>query len=100
METSLGQVKDVTFVPISALKERGLKQLMSAVMKTYDIWNKRVGTGKLNRWLRMMESHHPAPLAQGRPNRLRYMTQIKARPPSFALWVSKPSELADSYQRY
>ncbi len=100
LETGLSQVKDVTFVTISALKEKGLDNLMSAVFDSYKIWNKRVGTGRLNRWLRMMESHHPAPLAQGRPNRLRYMTQIKARPPTFALWVSKPKDITDSYQRY
>ena len=100
LETSLGQVKDVSFVTISALKKRGLKKLMNEVLRTYDIWNKRIGTGKLNRWLKMMEAHHPPPLSQGRPNRLRYITQIKSRPPSFALWVSKPKDISDSYKRY
>lgn len=100
LETSLPQVKNVRFVTISALHSRGLKGLMMAVMDAYNTWNKRVPTGGLNRWLAAMEGHHPAPLAQGRPNRLRYITQIKARPPTFALWVSKPQDLAESYQKY
>ena len=100
LSNSLPQVKDVRFVTISALKKRGLKGLMNAVMDAYKVWNHRVPTGALNRWLAAMENHHPAPLAQGRPNRLRYITQIKSRPPTFALWVSKPTDLAESYQRY
>ena len=55
---------------------------------------------KLNRWLRMMETQNPPPLANGRPNRLRYMTQIKARPPTFALWVSRLDDYPDSHGRY
>ncbi len=100
LEKSLGQVKDVSFVTISALKKKGLKNLIKTTISTYDIWNKRIGTGRLNRWLKMMEIHHPPPLAQGRPNRLRYITQVKSRPPSFALWVSKPKDITDSYKRY
>ena len=69
-------------------------------MKTYDVWNIRVSTGQLNRWLGVMQSAHPPPLAKGRTNRLRYMTQVKGRPPTFALFLSQPDELPDSYQRY
>jgi GTP-binding protein len=59
-----------------------------------------VATGQLNRWLEAMQSAHAPPLAKGRVNRLRYMTQIKGRPPTFALWCSQPAELPESYQRY
>ena len=97
---SLPQIKAVPTVTISALKEQNLDVLMQTVLDNYATWNKRVPTGKLNRWLRLMEDHHPAPLAQGKANRLRYMTQTKARPPTFALWVSKPKDIADSYKRY
>ncbi len=73
---------------------------MPAVFTTYDIWNKRVPTPKLNRWLREMETLHPPPLAKGRRIRLRFMTQIKRRPPTFVLQVSQPEELGDDYLRY
>jgi GTP-binding protein len=73
---------------------------MPAVFTTYDIWNKRVPTPKLNRWLREMETLHPPPLAKGRRIRLRFMTQIKRRPPTFVLQVSLPEELGDDYLRY
>lgn len=97
---SLSQVKDVTFVPISAMKGRKIGKLLDAVMDTYSIWNRRVRTAKLNKWLSNMESRNPAPLFEGRPNRLKYITQIKTRPPTFALWVSKPEKLNASYRRY
>jgi GTP-binding protein len=100
LEASFAQVKDVPIVGFSALTGRGIERLMPKVFETYDIWNKRVPTPKLNRWLREMETLHPPPLAKGRRIRLRFMTQIKKRPPTFVLSVSQPQELGDDYLRY
>jgi GTPase len=100
LETSFAQVKDVPIVGFSALNGRGVEKLMPKVFETYDIWNKRVATPKLNRWLREMETLHPPPLAKGRRIRLRFMTQIKIRPPTFILSCSQPQELGDDYLRY
>ncbi len=100
VETSLAQVRDVPTITISAKNNLRLDQLMQAVLDTYDLWNKRVPTGRLNRWLHAMEEQNPAPLVHGRPNRLRYMTQIKARPPTFALWVGRPDDYPEMHKRY
>ncbi len=100
LEKSFAQVKDVRFVPISALHGRNIDKLFKAALETYEFWNARTSTGKLNRWLRKMESQNPAPLIGGRSNRLKYITQIKTRPPTFALWVSNPKELPPAYRRY
>jgi len=100
LEASFAQVKDVPIVGISALNGRGVERLMPAVFETYKVWNKRVPTPKLNRWLREMETLHPPPLAKGRRIRLRFMTQIKIRPPTFILSVSQPDELGDDYLRF
>ncbi len=97
---SMPQVKDVPFVTISALYEKNLPKLMAAVKNIYDIWNRRVSTGKLNRWIEGMVSAHPPPLVSGKPNNLKYMTQAKARPPTFAVFTSKPNDVPDSYKRY
>lgn len=96
----LSQVENVKTMTISALTGKNINKLMDVVLETYALWNERVSTGKLNRWLDGMERSHPAPLVQGRPNRLRYITQIKSRPPTFALWVSRPDALTESYKRY
>ncbi|MCF8495617.1 MAG: ribosome biogenesis GTPase Der [Alphaproteobacteria bacterium] len=101
LDTSLAQLKDVPVVTLSALKGgRNIEKLLKTVMETYGVWNARVKTGRLNRWLAAMESRNPAPLVDGRPNRLKYMAQIKTRPPTFALWASRPESLPDSYKRY
>jgi GTPase len=100
LEKSLTQVRDVPAVTISALKGQRVDKVLEAVLDVYKLWNRRVPTGKLNRWLRMMESQNPAPLIQGRQNRLRYMTQLKARPPTFALWMSRPDEYPEAHERY
>lgn len=100
LSTSLAQVRDIHFVTISAIHGKNIGRLFDTVLEVYGLWNKRVKTGGLNRWLGAMESQNPAPLVDGRHNRLKYMTQIKTRPPTFALWVSRPAELPDSYRRY
>lgn len=100
LDTGLAQVKELPVVTISALNSRNLGGLMDAVIQTYGTWTKRISTGKMNRWLAARESQNPAPLVSGRANRLKYMTQINIRPPTFALWVSQAPELPDTYKRY
>ncbi len=100
IEDSLAQLKNVPIVPISALRGKRLDDLLGQLFELYDLWNKRVPTGELNRWLDAMTQSHPAPLVAGRQNKIKYMTQIKTRPPTFAMWVSRPDALPDSYKRY
>ena len=97
---ALAQAKGVPVVTLSALDGRGVEALMPAVFEVFDCWNTRVPTGKLNRWLERVVARHPPPMVAGRRLRLRYMTQVKARPPTFAVFASKPAELPDSYLRY
>lgn len=100
LETSLGQVKNIPSISISALNNRNLGFLMQSILDTYALWNKRVPTAKMNRWLAARESQHPAPLYEGKSNRLKYITQINIRPPTFSVWVSRPKELPETYKRY
>lgn len=97
---SIAQVKDVPLTTLSAMTGKGVAKLLDKVLDTFNIWHRRVPTSPLNRWLERMESLHQPPMASGRPNRLRYITQIKAKPPTFGLWVSRPADLPDSYVRY
>jgi len=73
---------------------------LGAADEMYRIWNTRISTGRLNRWLDPMLEAHPPPLVEGRRLRIRYITQIKTRPPTFALFVSRPADLPESYLRY
>ena len=97
---SLPQVKGLTAVPLSALTGEGVDELMPAVFEAAARWDRRIGTGPLNRWLREVVEDKPPPAAQGRPNRLRYITQPRARPPTFAVFASRPADVPDSYVRY
>lgn len=100
IETSLPQVRKIPYVTLSALEGRNLDKLLDSVVSIYDTWNIRVSTAKLNRWLATMVDQHPPPLAKGRRVRLRYITQAKTRPPSFACFCSQPDALPASYVRY
>jgi GTPase len=73
---------------------------MPAVIETARIWNRRIPTAKLNRWLEDQVERHPPPAPGGRRIKLRYMTQANARPPSFVIFSSSAPELPDSYLRY
>lgn len=100
LDISLTQVRGVPWIPVSAVRGSNLDKLLDAVLDTYDRWNKRVATARLNRWLEAMLDAHPPPLAKGRRVKIRYITQVKARPPTFAAFVSQAAELPDSYVRY
>ena len=99
-DTSLAQLRDIPYQTISALNGKNINKLLDRVLWTYEIWNKRIKTAGLNRWLAKMESQNPAPLISGRSNRMKYITQIKTRPPTFALWVARPDKLPDSHKRF
>lgn len=100
LQTSLPQVRGVPVITLSALTGSNLDRLLDSVFAIYDTWNRRVETHKLNEWLRYMLEAHPPPLASGRRIRLRYITQVKSRPPTFAIWTSRPDALPESYVRY
>jgi len=96
----LPQLAGVPLITVSALTGRGLDRLMAAVVNTYDIWNRRVPTAKLNKWLADMLERHPPPAVSGRRIKLRYLTQAKARPPTFVAFCSRPEVLPAAYSRY
>ena len=100
VEASLSQASGLPVLTMSALHGDGVEQLMKAVQKIYQTWNTRITTGQLNRWLEGMEASHPPPIIAGRRVKLRYMTQVKSRPPTFAMWVNKPVDLPESYTRF
>ncbi len=94
------QARGVPVVPLSALTGKGVNKLMPAVFGADENWNRRVPTAALNRWLEEVTAHHPPPLVAGRRLKLRYITQVNIRPPSFALFASRPSKLPEAYRRY
>jgi GTP-binding protein len=100
MQISLPQLSGLVTVPVSAASGAGLDKLMQAAFDAHAVWNIHVPTPKLNRWLAEVQERHPPPLVDGRRLRLRYITQANTRPPTFALFSSKPGELPDSYRRY
>ncbi len=96
----LPQLKGVPVVAISGLTGAGLDRLMQAVIDAHAIWNKRATTSALNRWLAGVVSAHPPPAVSGRRIRLDYVTQPKARPPTFVLFASRTDAVPDAYRRY
>jgi GTP-binding protein len=96
----LPQVKGVPVVAVSGLTGEGLDRLMQAVLDAHEVWNRRVGTSGLNRWLADVVAAHPPPAVSGRRIRLDYVTQPKSRPPTFVLFTSRADAVPDAYRRY
>ena len=99
-ERLLPQLRGAPLVTVSAKTGRGLDRLHDAIMKAYNTWNRRVPTAALNRWLVGMLEQHPPPAPQGRRIKMRYMTQVKTRPPAFVVMTSHPDVVPSSYSRY
>src|SRR5262245_11222727 len=96
----LPQVKGVPVVAVSGLTGEGLDRLMQAVVDAHAVWNRRVETSALNRWIAAVVAAHPPPAVSGRRIRLDYITQPKSRPPTFVLFTSRADALPDAYRRY
>ncbi len=100
LQTSLAQMKGIPVVTLSALAGEGVERLLPAVRAAAAVWNSRVGTGALNRWFEGALERHQAPLVQGRRLKLRYMTQAKARPPTFIVFGTRAEQTPEDYRRY
>ena len=99
-ERLLPQLRGAPLVTVSAKTGRGLDRLHDAIQRVHDIWNKRITTARLNSWLGAMTEAHPPPAPGGHRIKLRYMTQVKTRPPGFVAMCSHPDLMPDSYKRY
>jgi len=99
-DRALPQIKGVPVVALSARTGEGLDRLMAAVLESYAVWNQRVPTAALNRFLSEAAETHPPPAVRGRRIKLGYMTQAKSRPPTFVLFSSRAAALPETYRRY
>nr|WP_294516944.1 ribosome biogenesis GTPase Der [uncultured Rhodopila sp.] len=100
LEDSLAQMKGIPVVTLSALTGAGVERLLPAVRQAHEVWNKRIPTGELNRWFEQALETHQAPLVSGRRLKLRYVTQAKARPPTFVVFGTRAEQTPEDYTRY
>lgn len=96
----LPQVKGAPIVAVSGLMGEGIDRLMIAIQEAYAVWNRRLPTAALNRWFEQAIQASPPPAVSGRRLKLNYITQVKARPPSFVLFCSRADAIPRSYLRY
>ncbi len=100
IDQKMNQIRGVALVTLSARSGRGLEKLQQSVLDAHEIWNKRVTTNKLNKWLEGALQRHAAPASKGRRIKIRYMTQANARPPTFIAFTSQSGGLPQSYIKY
>jgi GTP-binding protein len=100
LQTSLAQMKGIELVTVSALTGAGVDKLLPAVRRAHAVWNTRVPTAELNRWFEQALARHPPPLVDGRRLKLRYVTEAKARPPTFVVFGTRAERIPEDYRRY
>ena len=100
LEDGLSQVKGVPVLTVSAATGKGIDQLLAAAFEVREAWSRRVGTGELNRWFERAIDANPPPAPGGKRIKLRYVTQVKTRPPSFVIFGTRVDQLPASYERY
>ena len=96
----LSQLRDVPLLTVSAKTGKGIDTILDVAFDLRDAWSKRVPTGELNRWFEGAVEANPPPAPKGQRIKLRYITQVKTRPPSFVVFGNRLEELPDSYRRY
>jgi GTP-binding protein len=96
----LPQVRGAPLVAVSGVTGDGIERLMQAIEQAYTVWNRRVATAALNRWFEGAIAANPPPAVSGRRLKLNYVTQPKARPPSFVIFCSRADAVPESYKRY
>lgn len=100
LDEGFAQVKGVPLLTLSAFSGKGIDQLLEVAFEVREAWSKRVSTGQLNRWFEGAIAKNPPPAPGGKRIKLRYVTQIKSRPPSFVVFGNRVDELPESYRRY
>jgi GTP-binding protein len=100
LDESLPQIAGAPMIATSARTGEGIDRLEAAITEADRAWNSRVPTAKLNRFLEGALQRHATPAISGRRVRIRYMTQRKARPPSFTLFGNQLDALPEAYLRY
>jgi len=100
LDISLSQIKKLQIVFLSGLYNRGIEKIFDKIININKKLNIRITTGKLNRWLSLIKEKNPPPLYKGKQNNIRYITQVNVKPPTFALFMSSPGDLPNSYKRF
>ena len=100
LEFSMTQMRGIPVVTLSAATGAGLEKFLPAVRAASTVWNTRVATGALNRWFETALERHPPPMVEGRRLKLRYITQAKARPPTFLVFGTRAEQMPEDYHRY
>ena len=100
LNKQLSQMHGITVAPVSALKKTGMDALLNACLQAKEVWCRRVGTSEMNKWLETTMAHHSPPLVKGRRLKIKYITQVKSRPPTFHLFCNMADEFPGSYLKY
>jgi GTP-binding protein len=96
----LAQLRDVPLLTVSAKTGKGIDVMLKVAFDLRDAWSKRVPTGELNRWFEHAIEANPPPAPKGQRIKLRYITQVNTRPPTFVVFGNRTEELPESYRRY
>ena len=93
----------LSYVPkifISAKTKQRLVSIYKLTNEVYAETNKRISTSLLNKVVLDAISMNPPSSIRGKRLKLYYVTQVKAAPPTFVLFINNEDLLKDNYVKY
>ncbi len=100
LDDGLSQIWGVPLLTCAGQNGKGLDALIDAAFVLRDRWSRRVSTSGLNRWFEAALDRNPPPAPGGTRIKLRYVTQVASRPPTFVVFGNRTDALPGSYSRY
>lgn len=93
-------IVDIPIVFTSALTKQRILKILEEAMMVFENRNRHIATSKLNELLLGFIEAYPPPAHKGKYIKIKYITQLPTKIPSFAFFCNLPQYIRDPYKRY
>ncbi len=91
---------DVPILFVSALTKKRVLKALDILMEVHQAMNTKISTSKLNDFFLPIIERKPPPSLKGKYIKIKYITQLPTKCPSFAFFCNLPQYIPDSYKRF
>ena len=91
---------DIPIIFTSVLNKQRILNVLEAAQKVYDNYSKKIPTSKLNEVMLPEIENYPPPAWKGKYVKIKFITQLPTRFPSFAFFCNLPQYVRDPYKRF
>lgn len=100
LKKKLAPFNDVPILFISATQKTRIFQAMETALQVYENRQIRITTSRLNEVMQKAVEAYRAPVVRGHAVKIKYVTQLPTRVPSFAFFCNFPDDIKQPYKNY